>query len=107
MRKSIFEEIGGIYSQVGGCLLPNLAISTHEQSSVGVWGWRHLRYIKEYRPILYNSLVLNGKLNSYLAEIGQQVREIFLRLVEQMVENEGGDRAVQSRRSDEMGQIDE
>lgn len=75
MRRSIFEETGGSYSQVGGCLLPNLVTGAHEHTTIGIWGRRHLEYIQEYRPVLYNSLVLNGKLNSYLAEIDQQTQD--------------------------------
>ena len=83
MRKSIFEETGGTYSQAGGCLLPNLVTGAHEHITVGVWGWRHLKYIQEYRPILYNRLVLNDKLSSYLAEIDQQARDRLDTIIQQ------------------------
>lgn len=75
MRKSIFEKLGGTYSRAGGYLLPNLVTGAHEHTTIGVWGRRHLEYIQEYRPVLYNSLVLNGRLSSYLAGIDQQVRD--------------------------------
>ena len=83
MRKSIFEETGGTYSWAGGCLLPNLTIGTHKKSTIGAWGWRHLKYLQEYRPILYNSLVLNDKLSSYLAEIDQQARDRLDTIIQQ------------------------
>ena len=83
MRKSIFEETGGTYSRAGGCLLPNLVTGTHDHTTIGVWGRRHLEYIQEYRQILYNSLVLNGKLSSYLAEIDQQARDRLDTLIQQ------------------------
>lgn len=75
MKQSIFEKFGGTYLQFGSCLLPNLMPDRRGTTPIGVWGQRHLQYIKEWRPILYNNLVLSGKLNSYLAEIDQQAQE--------------------------------
>lgn len=89
MRKSIFEETGGTYSQAGGCLLPNLTIGTHKKSTIGVWGWRHLKYIQEYRPILYNSLALYGKLSNYLAEIDQQAQNRLDTIIQQAAQVQG------------------
>lgn len=89
MKRTIFEEMGGTYTQVGDYLLPNLKLPETEQKPVGVWGQRHLRYIREYRNALYTSLRLSGKLNSYLAEIDEQAQDMFLRLVEQMAERQG------------------
>ena len=86
MKKSIFEQMGGTYHQEGDYLLPNLTVP--ESVSVGVWGQRHLRYIKEYRKPLYYGLQLSGKLNSYLADVDQQAVDIFSQLVTQMVEQE-------------------
>lgn len=83
MRKSIFEKTGGTYSRAGGCLLPNLVTGTHDHTTIGVWSRRHLEYIQVYRPILYNSLVLNGKLNSYLVEIDLQAREKLNTIIKQ------------------------
>lgn len=83
MKQSIFEKFGGTYSQDGGCLLPNLIPDKIESISVGLWGRRYLQYIKEYRPILYNNLVSNGKLNSYLAEIDQQAQERLKVIIQQ------------------------
>lgn len=89
MRRSIFEETGGSYSQVGGCLLPNLVTGAHEHTTIGIWGRRHLEYIQEYRPVLYNSLVLNGKLNSYLAEIDQQTQDRLYTIIQQTAQAQG------------------
>lgn len=67
--KSLFEQMGGTYGEVNGYLIPNLELPKQEQQSVGVWGQRHARYLKEHRKVLYMNLLTSGKLNNYLAEI--------------------------------------
>ena len=89
MAKTIFEEIGGTYTQVGDYLLPNLELPEEEQQPIGVWGQRHRRYLKEHRRATYATLLTSGKLNSYLVDIDRQAEELFSRLVNQMVETEG------------------
>ena len=87
MEKSIFEQIGGTYRQEGDYLLPNLTVP--EIASVGVWGQRHLRYIREHRKALYIGLQLSNELDSYLTNIDQQAEDMFSQLVEQMAKQEG------------------
>ena len=89
MAKTIFEEMGGTYTQVGDYLLPDLKLPEEEQQPIGVWGQRHWRYLKEHRRASYATLLTSGKLNSYLADIDRQAEEMFLRLVKQMAEMEG------------------
>lgn len=60
-----------------------------ENKPIGVWGQRHLRYLKQHRKVLYTNLLTSGKLNSYLADIDEQAEDLFFRLVNQMVEREG------------------
>ena len=60
-----------------------------EQRLVGVWGERHLRYLKEYRRSVYLNLLTSGRLNDYLADIEEQVQERFERVVEQMKQAQG------------------
>ena len=88
MAKTIFEEMGGTYTQVGDYLLPDLKLPEEEQQPIGVWGQRHQRYLKEHRRATYTALLASGKLNSYLADIDRQAEEMFLRLVKQMAANE-------------------
>ena len=88
MAKTIFEEMGGTYTQVGDYLLPDLKLLEEEQQPIGVWGQRHRRYLKEHRRATYATLLTNGKLNSYLAGIDRQAEELFSRLVKQMAEAE-------------------
>ena len=89
MAKTIFEEMGGTYTQVGDYLLPDLKLPEEEQQPIGVWGQRHRRYLKEHRRASYATLLTSGKLNGYLADIDRQAEEMFLRLVKQMAEAEG------------------
>lgn len=89
MTKTIFEEMGGTYTQVGDYLLPDLKLPEEEQQPIGVWGQRHRRYLKEHRRATYTALLASGKLNSYLADIDRQAEGMFLRLVKQMAEVEG------------------
>lgn len=89
MEKSLFEQMGGTYTQQGDYILPNLTLPTKEKQPIGIWGQRHLRYIKQHRKVLYLNLLTSGKLNGYLADIDKQAEEMFSRLVEQMAELEG------------------
>ena len=89
MAKTIFEEMGGTYTQVGDYLLPDLKLPEEEQPPIGVWGQRHWRYLKEHRRATYATLLIGGKLNDYLADIDRQAEKLFSRLVKQMAEAEG------------------
>ena len=90
MKKTIFEEMGGTYIRHGDYLIPCLALTEEEeQRFIGVWGQRHLRYLKEYRRSVYLNLLTSGKLNDYLADIEEQAQERFERLVEQMKQAQG------------------
>ena len=89
MAKTIFEEMGGTYTQVGDYLLPNLELPEEEQQPIGVWGQRYRHYLKEHRQAAYATLLTSEKLNSYLADIDRQSEEMFSRLVKQMAEAEG------------------
>ena len=90
MEKTIFEQMGGTYTQQGDCYLPNLVLPTEKETRpIGVWGQRHLRYLKECHRITYANLLTSVKLNSYLVDIDERAENMFLRLVKQMAEHEG------------------
>ena len=89
MKKTIFEEMGGTYIRHGDYLIPCLTLPEEEQRFIGVWGQRHLRYLKEYRRGVYLNMLTSGRLNDYLADIEEQAQKRFERIVEQMAESEG------------------
>ena len=90
MTKTIFEEMGGAYVRQGDYDLHCLSLPTEKENKpIGVWGQRHLRYLKQHHKVLYTNLLTSGKLNSYLADIDVQAEEMFSRLVKQMAEREG------------------
>ena len=88
MKKSLFEQMGGTYTQQGDYVLPNLILLAENQP-IGIWGQWHARYLKQHHRILYYSLLTSGKLNAHLAEIDRQAEEIFFRLIKQMANREG------------------
>lgn len=90
MKKTIFEKMGGTYIRQGDYFLPCLTLpEEEEQRFIGVWGQRHLRYLKEYRKAVYFNLPIGDRLNGYLADIEKQAQERFERLVEQMKQAQG------------------
>ena len=89
MEKSLFEQNGGTYRQVGDYLLPNITLPEEETVHIGIWGQRHKRYLKQNHRVLYMNLLTSGKLNSYLAYIDKQAEDMLFRLVKQMAKREG------------------
>ena len=89
MAKTIFEEMGGTYTQIGDYLLPDLELPEEEQQPIGVWGQRRLRYLKQHRKVLYYNLLTSGKLHSHLADTEEQAQALFSRLVKEYAEKEG------------------
>ena len=90
MEKFIYDEKNGLWYELqGDYYLPCLKLSEGEQQPVGLWGQRHLRYIKQNRKMLYLNLLTSGKLNGYLSDLDKQAEDMFSRLVKQMAEREG------------------
>lgn len=88
--KSLFEQMGCTYTQVGDySLLSDVKPTEEKTQSIGILGQRHLRYLKQNRKALYYNLLTSGKLNFYLTDINEQAEDIFFRLVKQMTEREG------------------
>lgn len=77
------------YTQQGGYLLPDLRLPEQPKVEIGIWGKRHLRYLKNHRPIIYTNLLTSCKLTAYLADIGKEATEIYDRLVQQLAMQEG------------------
>ena len=90
MDKYIYNEKNGLWYEVqGNCYLPCLKLPKEESRHIGIWGQRHLRYLKQHRKGLYSELLISGKLNDYLADLNEQAEELFSRLVKQLAEKEG------------------
>ena len=90
MDKYIYDESNGLWYELqGDYYIPCLMIPEEEQRPIGVWGQRHLRYIREHRKALYTGLFLDGKLNSHLADLNDQAEDMFFRLVKELAEKEG------------------
>ena len=77
------------YTQQGDYLLPDLKLPEQPKVEIGIWGKRHLRYIKQHQKIRYTNLLTNCKLTAYLADIDEQAEEMFFQLVNQLAEKEG------------------
>ena len=90
MEKYKYDESNGLWYELqGDYYLPCLQLPEEEPVHIGVWGQRHLNYLRENKRVLLSGLQLSGKLNSYLADIDKQAEEMCSRLVKQMAEREG------------------
>ena len=91
MKQYIYNEQNGLWYELwGDYYIPCLELPTEkEERHIGVWGQRHLRYIRQHRKVFYTNLLTSGKLNSYLADIDRQAEEMFSRLINQLSEKEG------------------
>lgn len=90
MEKVIYDEKNGLWYELqGDYYIPCLKLPEEKQQPIGVWGQRHLRYIKQNRKVLYLNMLTSGKMNGYLADLDKQAEEMFSRLVKQMAEREG------------------
>lgn len=92
MQKHIVDEKTGIpYTLVGDYYLPwgDLPDDEPEHRSIGIWGQRHLRYIKQHRRLLYSELMTSGKLNDNLADLNDEAEKMFSRLIQQIAKSEG------------------
>ena len=88
MANTIFEQMGGTYTQVGDYMSPDLLPAEEEMNNIGVWAMRHKRYLKQNHKVRYYNLLTSGKLNSYLADIEEQAQNLFSRLVKDLAEKE-------------------
>ena len=90
MNKYIYDGNNELWYELqGDYYFSCLALPPEEEKTIGIWGQRHLRYIKEHKRLFYVNLLTSGKLNSYLAEIDRQAQERFERLIEDMKQAQG------------------
>lgn len=90
MDKYIYDESNGLWYELqGNYYIPCLTLPAEKEQTIGLWGHRHLRYLKEYRKNIYTTLLISGRLNTYLADIDKQAQERMERLTEQMKQSQG------------------
>ena len=88
MEKYIYDESNGLWYELqGDYYLPCLTVP--ESKSVGIFGKRYRKYLKDHRNLIYTAMLLTGTLEDHVAEIDRQAEEMFDRLIEQMAEREG------------------
>lgn len=90
MEKHITDEKTGIsYTLHGDYYLPDLTLPAEKEKSIGIWGQRHLCYLKEHKRLVYFNLLTSGRLNEYLASIDEQAEDMFFRLVKEYADRQG------------------
>ena len=90
MEKFIYDENNGLWYELqGDYYIPCLKLPEEEQKEIGIWGMRHLDYLKQYRKATYNRIQTECKLNSYLYDINTQAEEMFETLINRFKQTEG------------------
>ena len=90
MDKYIYDDRNGLWYELqGDYYIPCLILPAEKEQPIGLWGQRHLRYLKEYRRNTYTTLLTSGRLNTYLSDIDKQAQERMERLTEQMKRAQG------------------
>ena len=102
-QKTIFEQLGGTYSQQGDYMLPNLTLPDTKEYVIGKYGHMRQRYLKKHRPILYTNLLTSCKLSEHLADIEEECSERMDSLVKAMAKQEGVTEALKA--ADQMAWV--
>ena len=89
MEKFITDERTGLQYELVGDYYLIAGEDEPEGRPIGIWGQRHLRYIRKHKVGLYAELLTTGKLNDYLADLNEQAEAMFSRLVKQLSDKEG------------------
>ena len=104
MEKFITDERTGLCYELVGDYYLIAGEDEPESRPIGICGQRHLRYLKRHRKVLYSELLISGKLNDYLADLNEQAKELFSRLVKQLAEKEGVTEALKAENQMLWGQ---
>lgn len=89
MKQSLYEQNGGTYREENGHLIPNLALPESNEQPIGKYGMTHLDYLKKHRRGTYTTLLTEGRLNAYLADVDRQAKEMLGLIIEQAAKREG------------------
>ena len=87
--KSIFEEIGGTYTEINGVMISNLVLDPQPEGDIGIWGWRRKRYLKEHRKGTYNRMLMDGTITQHLIDTNEEAMNMRDQLVKQFQKAEG------------------
>ena len=89
MENRIYDENNSLwYAKQGDYYLPELALPPEEEKPIGIWGQRHLQYLKERKQFVYINLLTSGRLNEYLASVDEQAEDMFSRLVKEYADRQ-------------------
>ena len=88
MEKYITDERTGLEYVLIGDYYLIAGDDEPEERPIGIWGQRHLWYLKQYRKTVYADLLTNGKLNGYLADLNEQAEDMFSRLVKELAQKD-------------------
>jgi len=89
MEKYITDKRTGLKYELVGDYYLVASDDEPEKSPIGIWGQRHLRYLKQHRGAVYTDMLISGKLNDYLTDLNDQAEDMFFRLVKELAEKEG------------------
>ena len=90
MENRIYDEKNGLwYAKQGEYYLPELVLPPEEEKPIGIWGQRHLQYLKEHKKLVYLNLLTSGRLNEYLVSIDEQAEDMFFRLAKEYADRQG------------------
>lgn len=90
MENRIYDEKNGLwYAKQGDYYLPEFALPPEEEKPIGIWGQKHLQYLKEQKQFVYLNLLTSGRLNKYLASVDEQAEDMFFRLVKEYADRQG------------------
>ena len=104
MEKYITDEKTGLkYELIGDYYFLAGDDEPEEHRPIGIWGQRHLRYLRQCKKAIYTALLIEGRLPDYLADVNEQVEEMLFQLVKQMARDEGVDEAF--KRRDQLGYV--
>lgn len=100
MENRIYDERNGLwYAKQGDYYLPELALPSEKEKPIGIWGQRHLQYLKEYKQFVYLNLLTSGRLNEYLASVDEQAEDMFSPAGKRICRQAGSNRTAKGRKS--------
>ena len=98
MKQTIYDEKTGLWYELRGeYFFPCVTVPEGTDSPVGIWGQRHLRYLKRYKMSVYRDLVRTGRLASYLQDVDCQAESMVDSIMEDLAAREGVTEALKAK----------